>query len=54
MSRLAVYQPAAFDWALRVISSLSQDKLPTKVRSLHAHHRHSGEGVVDRIQHLFG
>jgi hypothetical protein len=54
MSRLVVYQSTAFDWVLRVISSLPQDKLPTKVMSLHAHHRHGGEGVVDRIEHLFG
>ena len=37
-----------------IISGIPQGKLPTKVMSLHAHHRHSGEGVVDRIQHLFG
>ncbi len=37
-----------------IISGIQQGMLPTKVMSLHAHHRHSGEGVVDRIQHLFG
>ena len=30
---------------------IQQDGIP---KSLHSHHRHSGEGVVDRIQHLFG
>ena len=30
---------------------IEQDGIP---KSLHSRHRYSGEGVVDRIQHLFG